>query len=93
MTDQRLIPTTVGYSSVNAIDGLKSCDFYMAKRLLAVRTDTAGFWLWQGDLGIALEQGFVLPPPRTAVRMTSNGLLGFKMKEERKAFPPPYWPL
>lgn len=37
---------------------------------------------------LPLNRLFVLPPPSTDVRMSSNDLLGFKMKEEGKAFPP-----
>lgn len=38
-------------------------------------------------LALPLNKVFVLPPPSTDVRMTSNDLLGFEMKEEGKAFP------
>lgn len=78
----------VGYGSVNAMDGLKSCDFYMTGRILAGRTDRAGFCLWQRGLGIALGEDFCSASPNTDVRMTSNDRLGFKMKKEGKAFPP-----
>lgn len=48
----------VGYGSVNTMDGLRACDFYMTRKILAGRADRAGFWLWQRDFGTALEQGF-----------------------------------
>lgn len=78
----------VGYGSVNAMDGLKSCDFYMTGRILAGRTDRADFACDREIWALPLERIFVLPPPSTDVRMTSNDLLGFKMKKGGKAFPP-----
>lgn len=42
---------------------------------------------------LPLNRVFVLPSPSTDIRLTSNDLLGFKMGEEGKAFPLPYWPL